>query len=337
MSLPLKVHNMNENSRGMLFMIPAMSTMLTSDAVVKRVAQELPLFQIIFIHHIFMTNGLGVMAWRDGGFRFRPAGQQTRLIGLRTIGEIGIVCFYMTALTMIPLGTGTALFQLQPLAVALAATIFLAQPIEPRRLLAIIVGFGGVLLIVRPGTEAFSLGAVLTLLAVTCVCLRDITTRILGASVPASVLAVMGSTALLILSFGIMMVQGNWAAMTMAQFALIFAGALFLMVGYLAMVFAMGFGDIAAISPFRYVALVVGILYGFLFFGEVPKPIMLVGASVIVASDLYSFLRERKAPTLIGSIVSKLDQIFTYQLRVAPPLAGISGLANLSYPPTFGH
>jgi len=195
---------------------------------------------------------------------------------------------------MMPLGTGTALFQLQPLAVALAAAIFLAQPIGPRRLIAIIVGFGGVLLIVRPGTEAFSLGAVLTLLAVVCVCLRDISTRILGATVPASVLAVMGSTALLVLSFAIMMVQGNWAPMSLAQFGLIFAGALFLMIGYLAMVFAMRFGDIAAISPFRYVALVFGILYGFLFFGEVPQPIMLLGAFIIVASGLYSFLRERK-------------------------------------------
>ena len=292
---------MNDNTRGILFMILAMATMLTSDTVVKSVAQELPLFQIIFIRHIFMTAGLGVMALRDGGFRFRPTARQTRLISLRTIGEVGIVCFYMTALTMMPLGTGTALFQLQPLAVALAAALFLAQPIGPRRILAIVVGFGGVLLIVRPGTEAFSLGAVLTLLAVFCVCLSDITTRIMGASVPASVLAVMGSTALLVLSFAIMMVQGNWAPMSLAQFGLILTGAFFLMVGYLAMVFAMRFGDIAAISPFRYVALVFGILYGFLFFGEIPQPIMLLGALIIVASGLYSFLRERKVQAKVDT------------------------------------
>lgn len=68
MSLPLKVNNMNENSRGILFMILAMATMLTSDAVVKRVAQELPLFQIIFIRHIFMTIGLGVMCCPSSEF-----------------------------------------------------------------------------------------------------------------------------------------------------------------------------------------------------------------------------------------------------------------------------
>ena len=284
---------MNDNTRGILFMILAMATMLTSDTVVKSVALELPLFQIIFIRHIFMTAGLGVMALRDGALRFRPTPHQTRLVTLRTIGECGIVCFYMTALTMMPLGTGTALFQLQPLAVTLAAALFLAQPIGPRRMLAIIVGFGGVLLIVRPGTEAFSLGAVFTLLAVVCVCLRDITTRILGASVPASLLAVMGSGALLVLSFILMMVQGNWAPVSLPQLGLIFAGAAFLLIGYLAMVFAMRFGDIAAISPFRYVALVFGILYGFLFFGEIPEPIMLIGALIIVASGLYTFLRER--------------------------------------------
>lgn len=284
---------MNDNSRGILFMILAMATMLTSDTVVKNVAQDLPLFQIIFIRHIFMTVGLGVMAFRDGALRFRPTPRQTRLVTLRTIGECGIVCFYMTALTMIPLGTGTALFQLQPLAVTLAAALFLAQPIGPRRLLAIFVGFGGVLLIVRPGTEAFGLGAVFTLLAVVCVCLRDITTRILGASVPASLLAVMGSTALLLLSFALMMAEGNWMPVSLPQLGLIFSGAAFLLVGYLAMVFAMRFGDIAAISPFRYGALVFGVLYGFLFFGEIPEPIMLLGAVIIVASGLYTFLRER--------------------------------------------
>lgn len=85
---------MNDNTRGILFMILAMATMLTSDTVVKSVAQELPLFQIIFIRHIFMTIGLGVMALRDGGVRFRPTPQQTRLVTLRPIGECGIVCFY---------------------------------------------------------------------------------------------------------------------------------------------------------------------------------------------------------------------------------------------------
>lgn len=285
---------MNDNTRGILFMILAMATMLTSDTVVKSVAQELPLFQIIFIRHIFMTIGLGVMALRDGGLRLRPTSRQTGLVTLRTLGECGIVCFYMTALTMIPLGTGTALFQLQPLAVTLAAALFLSQPIGPRRLLAIIVGFGGVLLIVRPGTEAFGLGAVFVFLAVVCVCLRDISTRALEASIPASVLAVMGSASLLVLSFVLMMVQGNWAPVSLPQLGLIFTGAVFLLVGYLAMVFAMQLGDIAAISPFRYVALVFGILYGFLFFGEVPQPIMLLGAAIIVASGLYSFLRERK-------------------------------------------
>lgn len=286
---------MNENTRGILFMVLAMATMLTSDSVVKSVAQEIPLFQVIFIRHIFMTLGLGALALRDGGFRVRPTPQQARLVTLRTIGECGIVCFYMTALTMLPLGTGTAIFQLQPLAVSLAAAVFLSQPIGPRRLLAIVVGFAGVLLIVRPGTEAFGLGGLLVLLAVGCICLRDITTRILGASVPASLLAVLGSAALLVLSFLVLLVQGNWAPVSPSQLGLIVAGACFLLVGYLAMVFAMRFGDIAVISPFRYVSLVFGILYGFLFFGEIPQPIMLVGALIIVASGLYAYMRERTA------------------------------------------
>ncbi|SNS16757.1 DMT family transporter [Tropicimonas sediminicola] len=284
---------MNENTRGILFMVLAMATMLTSDTVVKSLAQEMPLFQVIFIRHIFMTIGLVALALRDGAFRARPSPRETRLITLRTLGECGIVCFYMIALTMMPLGTGTAIFQLQPLAVTLAAAVFLAQPIGPRRLIAIATGFAGVLLIARPGSEAVGPGAVFVLLAVACICVRDIVTRKLGASVPASLLASLGSAALLVLSGAILLIQGNWAPVTPTQLGLIFAGACFLLVGFLAMVLAMRFGEIAVISPFRYVSLVFGLVYGFLFFGEVPQPIMLLGALIIVASGLYTFMRER--------------------------------------------
>ncbi|MFD0981657.1 DMT family transporter [Tropicimonas aquimaris] len=284
---------MNENTRGILFMVLAMATMLTSDTVVKSLAQEMPLFQVIFIRHIFMTIGLVALALHDGAFRARPSPRETRLITLRTLGECGIVCFYMIALTMMPLGTGTAIFQLQPLAVTLAAAVFLAQPIGPRRLIAIATGFAGVLLIARPGSEAFGPGSAFVLLAVACICVRDIVTRMLGASVPASVLAALGSAALLVLSGAILLIQGTWTPVTPTQLGLIFAGACFLLVGYLAMVLAMRFGEIAVISPFRYVSLVFGILYGFLFFGEVPQPIMLLGALIIVGSGLYTFMRER--------------------------------------------
>ncbi|MBE3639246.1 DMT family transporter [Mangrovicoccus algicola] len=285
---------MNENTRGILFMVIAMATMLTSDTVVKSVAQDLPLFQIIFLRHVFMTAGLGLMAWRDGALRLRPAPRQATLIGLRSLGECTVVCFYLIALTLMPMGAATAIFQLQPLAVTLAAAVFLAQPIGPRRLIAIAVGFAGVLLIVRPGSEAFGPGALFVLVAVAGVCLRDIATRMLGASVPASLLALLASGALMLISLVVMTVKGGWMPVSPAQLGLIFAGACFLLTGYMAMVLAMRFGEIAVISPFRYVSLVIALIYGFAFFGEMPQPVMLLGAAIIVASGIYTFMRERR-------------------------------------------
>lgn len=274
-------------------MVLAMATMLTSDVVVKAVAEEMPLFEVIFIRHIFMTIGLALLAWREGAFGWRPKAHEARLIGLRSVGECGVIGFYMIALTLMPMGMATTIFQLQPLAVTLAAAVFLAQPIGPRRLAAIVVGFGGVLLIARPGSNAFGPGTLFVLAAVVSVCVRDISTRKLGAAVPATLLALVGSVALLALSGAVMALRGNWAPVSGAQLGLIATGAAFLLVGYLAMVFAMRFGDIAAISPFRYVSLVFGILYGFVFFGEVPQPLMLIGAGIIVASGVYTFMREQ--------------------------------------------
>ncbi|WP_171060973.1 DMT family transporter [Poseidonocella sp. HB161398] len=286
---------MNENTRGIVFMVIAMATMLSSDTIVKAVAEDLPLFQVIFIRHVFMTAGLAVLALRDGAARMRPTPREGRLIGLRTLGECGVVCFYLVALTLMPMGTATAMFQLQPLAVTLAAAVFLSQPVGPRRILAIAIGFAGVLLIVRPGSDAFGPGAVFVFLAVAAVCLRDITTRLLGAAVPATALAALASAALLAISFAATLVRGEWVPVTAPQFGLILLGAGFLLAGYVAMVLAMRFGEIAAIAPFRYVSLVFGLGYGALFFGEVPQPAMLLGAAVIVASGVYAFMREQRA------------------------------------------
>ncbi len=286
---------MNDNTRGIIFMVLAMAMMLTSDTVVKALSDEMPLFQIIFIRHLLMTAGLAALAVRDGALQVRPTGREKRLLGLRTLGECGAICFYMFALSMMPIGTATAIFQLQPLGVTLAAAIFLAQPIGPRRLVAIAIGFSGVLLIARPGSDAFGPGATFVLAAVSSVCLRDICTRLLGASLPATLMAALGSAALLVLSFAVMLVRGDWVAVSLPQFGLILAGASFLLVGYTAIVLAMRFGDVAVISPFRYISLVFGILYGFLFFGEIPEPAMLAGALIIVSTGIYTFLRERMA------------------------------------------
>lgn len=285
---------MNDNTRGILFMVLAMAMMLTSDTILKALSEQMPLFQIIFIRHIFMTAGLAVLAIRDGALHVHPGPRDIRLVSLRTLGECGVISSYMFALAMMPIGTATAIFQLQPLAVTLAAAVFLAQPIGPRRLAAIAIGFSGVLLIVQPGSDAFGPGTIFVLAAVAFVCLRDITTRMLGASLPATLMAALASAALLVLSFGVMLVRGDWAPVSLAQFGLILAGAGFLLVGYTAIVLAMRFGDIAAISPFRYVSLVIGLFYGFVIFGEVPEAMMLVGALLIVASGVYAFFRERR-------------------------------------------
>lgn len=276
-------------------MVIAMATMLSSDAVVKTVATELPLFQIIFIRHVLMTAGLAYLVYRDGAYRCRPNKRDARLIGQRCLGEVLIICFYATALTLMPLGEATAIVQLQPLAVTLAAVVFLGQPIGARRLLAIAVGFGGVLLIVRPGSEAFSPAALLVLAAVASVCLRDISTRLLGPTIPATLLAALGSAALLLVSLGLMLAQGGWQPVTLAQLGLISLGAAALLAGYLAMVHAMRLGEMAVISPFRYVSLVIGIVIGAVFFGESPEIWTLLGGAIIVASGIYTFLREAQA------------------------------------------
>jgi ABC-type transport system substrate-binding protein len=102
---------------------------------------------------VVATTLVALLAWRMGAIDYEPSPRDWRLIGLRIVGEIGSTFCFLTALFNMPIADATAILQSVPLAVALAAAVFLAEPIGWRRYLAIGVGFVGVIIIVRPGAE----------------------------------------------------------------------------------------------------------------------------------------------------------------------------------------
>ncbi|OCX59698.1 hypothetical protein BFP70_18395 [Thioclava sp. SK-1] len=275
-------------------MIIGMSGFVVSDTIMKQITQELPLFQVIFLRHILMTIGLGVIACRSAVPVHLPQGRDRGLIALRILGDIGVTFAFLSALSLLSLGTATAIVQVQPLAVTLAAAVILKQPIGPRRLIAIMIGFGGVLLIVRPGSDAFGAPALLALLAVAFVVLRDLSTRLISSKMSTAFVAALTSAGIMAAA-GAMSLTAPWQMLNAGQAGLIIGSACLVMVGYLGVVAAMRIGDIAVISPVRYVSLVIALILGFVFFQEVPGPLTLVGAAIVVATGLFTFFRESRS------------------------------------------
>ncbi len=125
-----------------------------------------------------------------------------------------------------------------PLAVTLAAALVLKEPLGWRRFSAILIGFCGVLLIVRPGAEGFSLWSLVGLAAVGCIVARDLATRRIGSDLPAATIALWTSGAVTLLGLAGSLPSG-FGPVTGGEAFYLGGAAVALMVGYLSIVLAM--------------------------------------------------------------------------------------------------
>jgi drug/metabolite transporter (DMT)-like permease len=147
-------------------------------------------------------------------------------------------------------------------------------------------------LIVRPGTDGFDRWAILGLLSVAFVVLRDVSVRRMGAALPSATIALASAVAVTLMAAAVAPFQGF--APVSGRAALLVAGAAgFLVLGYLTIVSATRTGDIGFVAPFRYSALIFAILFGWIGFGTLPDPLTLAGAGIVVTAGLYTFHRER--------------------------------------------
>lgn len=283
----------SENTRGALFMMGSMAAFTFGDTCVKLIGDAVPLSQLLVLRGALASLFIYALARSLGALRFDLPRRDWALVALRSLAEIGAAYFFITALIRMPLANVTALLQLLPLTVTLGAALVFREAVGWRRWLAIAVGFSGMLLIVRPGTEGFNVYTLYALAAVACVTVRDLSTRRMSREVPSLTVTLCASLAVLGFALALSIGQ-DWQPVTPRLAVLIGASALFIIGGYLFSVMVMRVGDIAAIAPFRYTALVWALALGWLVFGEWPKPITLLGASIVVATGIYTLWRERQ-------------------------------------------
>lgn len=287
---------LSDNSRGILLMCASMLAFTLNDTLVKAVTGGgLPLFQTILLRGLLATAGLLVIAARTpGGFNLLPQGRDRILLSLRTVGEISSTLTFLVALTHMQLANLSAIMQSLPLAVTLSAAVLFKMPIGWRRLSAIMVGFVGVLLIIRPGAADFDRWSILGLASVACVVLRDLSTKGFSAKLPSTTGAIWAACAVTLMGILGVAVEG-WQPVTVTQLAQTTAAAGFLIIGYLCAISVMRVGDLALVAPFRYTSLLWAILLGWALFGTLPDALTLIGGAVVVISGIYVILRERKA------------------------------------------
>jgi drug/metabolite transporter (DMT)-like permease len=199
---------------------------------------------------------------------------------------------FLTALAQLPFANVSAVLQALPLAVTLGAALVFRERVGWRRWLAIVIGFTGVMIIIRPGTAGFAPASVLVLLSVVFAAGRDLSTRALPPALPS--LLVSAATALLItvFGFGAVTLSGNWMPLELHHIRTLSLASVFLFVGYQFIVLAMRTGEVAYVVPYRYTSLLWSILLGFVFFAEVPDSMTILGSAIVIAMCLFTLYRE---------------------------------------------
>lgn len=283
-----------DNLRAATLMVVSMALFAFEDSLIKIVSRELPVGQILVILGLAGTAAFWAMAAARGA-RVLSLQALTGAVLARNLGEFAGTIGIVTALSLVPLSTASAILQAAPLLVTMGAALFLGEDVRWRRWAAVIVGLAGVLVILRPGGQGFDANALWAVLGVAGLSLRDMASRRMPAQLDSLQVATWGFASVAVAGALLVALSGE-AAVPSGRAVGILAGTVIIgVVAYFMIVTATRTGDISVVAPFRYARIVFAIALGALIFGERPDLPMIVGSLMIVGSGLYTFAREARA------------------------------------------
>ena len=281
-------HSLSPNGRGAIYIVAGGFFFALQSAGLKEVTQRLDLWQVVFLRSAFLTLFILPAALARGGIATR---RPVSHFGRAVIGLAGFVCM-VYAIARAPLADVTALTFTKQLFTVPLAIVLLGEIVGWRRWAAVLAGFAGVLIMVRPGEAAFdwALAAALGngfLTAWVAIVLKQLarTER------PETMVFYFGFFSMLLMAVPAAL---NWTAPSALDWGIVIGAALFGTFGQSCTVRGWAVGDASAMASFGYVYLVHVAILGFLIFGELPTVWTVLGSAVIIASTLYIALRDRR-------------------------------------------
>lgn len=277
------------NLRGIRLMVGAMACFIVNDSIVKFVSQTLPAGQLIFVRGV-MASLLVLLVARLSGVAMVPRQVLTGWVALRATIDALATLAYLMALFHLPLANAIAINMATPLFITVLAVLWHRARVSLSRWLAVLAGFGGVLLVIQPDTGGFNAFAWLCLLGTLLAAVRDLVTLRIGSEVPT--LAITLATAAMVTAMAAVLgvVQG-WRPLTPALLGWLAAAAVFLASGYHLVIRATRTGELAVVAPFRYSGLLLAVLLGWLVWGDWPNAMAWAGIALLLAAGLYLLRR----------------------------------------------
>jgi drug/metabolite transporter (DMT)-like permease len=277
--------------RGIVYMLLGSAFLTANDAAMKWLIADYPVGEMLFVRGGAVALGVGLALWHAhgaAGFRvYNLAGQS-----LRAFAMVAGSFLFVGGLVFLPLADAIAVSFAGPLFTTALAVPFLGERVGWRRWLAVLIGFGGVLLMTRPSGEVVQWAILLPLGACLTGALRDIVTRKLTAT-DATLTTLFYTTAAVAVG-GLATLPWGWNVPAPGHLALLLGSAALMGIAHYLQIEAFRLAEAAAIVPFRYSSLLWALLLGYLLWGELPPPVVGVGALIVVGAGLYIWYRERQ-------------------------------------------
>ncbi|NKB57589.1 MAG: EamA family transporter [Alphaproteobacteria bacterium] len=281
-----------QTGRGIACMVLGAGVLTVSDGFVKWLTDGYPVSQIIVVRGAFILLPMFILSWRMDRFSSlrvsRPGWQFVRAL-LFTAS----VFLFLHGLRFNPLAINTAIAFASPLIITALAVPFLGESIGWRRWSAVVAGFCGVLVILRPVGEAINLYALLPFAAAITGALQDIITRRIS-DTESALSVLLCSSVLVMLAASGFAFDGSWRLPTLLDFSFLVLTGLLSGAAHYLLIETFVLAEAAIVAPFRYSALVWGLLIGFFVWGDLPTELDWLGIFLIVGSGIYIIHRESK-------------------------------------------
>ncbi|MBD1547572.1 DMT family transporter [Labrenzia aggregata] len=272
-------------------MCTAVAFLCVSDAIAKTLTAGYSPLQILFLRNVIALPFAVLIAWKAGGVAalrsHRPAMHLFR--GLIWIGAAGS---FFTGLKYLGLAEATVLAFAAPVFITALAALVLKDPVGWRRWSAVLVGFVGVLVVVRPGLAAFQMVSLFPVATAVLYAVLMLSARFVDPreSVWTLMLYLVGAGAVI----SALTMPFVWVAVRPQDIWLFLGVAFFGTIGVTMLTQAFRLAPAATVAPLDYTALIWATLIGWLVWGEIPDLPTYLGAAIIIASGIFIIWRERK-------------------------------------------
>ncbi len=283
------MHPPDHPARGVIIMIVAQAIFAVTDAIAKLLMETQPVMTVVWTRFALFMIFLSPLILRSPAHLRRTP--ERPLIFLRGSAMLGATLFMSMALARLPLATALTLMFIGPFIVTGLSALVLKEQVGWRRWCAIAVGFGGVLLVVRPGAGTVGWAAIFVLGSTLCWSFGVIITRRLGGKV--DIFTMLIWQALVGVVAAAPFAYATWIAPTRLEYALMFVNGVLNLSAQWLTVRALQLAPASTVAPLTYTVIVWATGLGWLLFDTLPDRWTLAGGTVIVASGLYVWWRER--------------------------------------------